>query len=82
MKNGSEMMIGLLVNESEQMELEYLLKREMDELLYDFSYHDLDENVQEAIKERYTLLFNIYKRFATQKECLKYVPHKNLFDVK
>ncbi|MET3683966.1 hypothetical protein ABID56_002091 [Alkalibacillus flavidus] len=75
-------MLGFLVNGAEQKELEYLLKREMDELLYDFNYHDLDSHVQQAIKERYRLLFNIYKRFAGQKDCLKYIPHKNLFDVK
>ncbi|WP_343784032.1 hypothetical protein [Alkalibacillus silvisoli] len=75
-------MIGLMVNDQEQKELEYLLKREMDELLYDFSHHDLDPQLQQAIKERYTLLFNIYKRFASHKECLKYTPHKNLFNAK
>ncbi|WP_188208041.1 hypothetical protein [Alkalibacillus aidingensis] len=75
-------MIGLMVNEYEQKEIEYLLRKEMDELLYDFTHMDLEEQVKEAIRERYILLFNIYKRFASQKDCLKYTPNRNLFYVK
>ncbi|PKR76535.1 hypothetical protein CEY16_14335 [Halalkalibacillus sediminis] len=75
-------MIGLLLNDIEQKELEYLLKREMDELVYDFNYQDMDQQVKKAIKERYIVLFDIYKRFANQKECLNYIPKKNFSDVK
>ncbi|MGM8216126.1 hypothetical protein ACLIA0_11185 [Bacillaceae bacterium W0354] len=70
-------MLGLMISEQEQKELEYLLRREMDELLYDFNYQGMDPQVKKAIKERYTTLFNLYKRFASHSECLHYTPTKN-----
>ncbi|WP_124224023.1 hypothetical protein [Aquisalibacillus elongatus] len=75
-------MLGLLINEQEQRELEYLLKREMDELIYDFNYDHIDGQVREAIKERYTTLFNIFKRMASHTSCLHYTPKKNFPNVK
>ncbi|SER12136.1 hypothetical protein [Piscibacillus halophilus] len=75
-------MLGLLITEQEQKELEYLLKREMDELIYDFNYENMDSRVKEAIKERYVLLFNIFKRMANHSSCIKYTPRKNFPNVK
>lgn len=75
-------LLGLLITEQEQKELEYLLKREMDELIYDFNYENMDSRVKEAIKERYTLLFNIFKRMANHSSCIKYTPRKNFPNVK
>lgn len=74
---GGKKLLGLMVTEQEQKELKYLLRREMDELLYDFNYQGMDEQVKDAIKDRYQTLFNLYKRFATESECLQYTPNKN-----
>ncbi|TFB14760.1 hypothetical protein E3U55_12750 [Filobacillus milosensis] len=75
-------MLGLMITEQEQKEIEYLLKREMDELLYDFNYQDMDKQVKEAIKERYSILFNIFRRMANHSSCLNYTPKKNFPRVK
>ncbi|MFD2640066.1 hypothetical protein [Piscibacillus salipiscarius] len=75
-------MLGLMIKEQEQKELEYLLKREMDELIFDFNYENMDGQVKEAIKERYTLLFNIFKRLASHSTCVRYIPRKNFPNVK
>ncbi|WP_027964712.1 hypothetical protein [Halalkalibacillus halophilus] len=75
-------MIGLLVSDDEKMELDYLLRREMDELIYDFHNHHYDSHVKEAIKVRYQLLFNLYKRFADRTDCIRYTPNQNLLSVK
>ncbi|WP_443140050.1 hypothetical protein [Piscibacillus sp. B03] len=75
-------LIGLLITEQEQKELEYLLKREMDELIFDFNYENIDHQVKDAIKDRYKLLFNIFKRMADHSTCIKYTPRKNFPNVK
>ncbi|GEL78783.1 hypothetical protein TMU01_30180 [Tenuibacillus multivorans] len=70
-------MLGMMVSEQEQKEIEYLLRREMDELIFDFNYQNMDKQVKEAIKERYTTLFNIFRRIANHSSCLQYTPKKN-----
>ncbi|SEB19262.1 hypothetical protein SAMN05421743_12577 [Thalassobacillus cyri] len=69
-------MLGLLINELEREEIEYLIKREMDELLFDLDDHRIDHMVKRAMQERYELLFELFKRIANHKECLKYMPRK------
>lgn len=69
-------MLGLLINELEREEIEYLIKREMDELLFDLDDHRIDHMVKRAMQERYELLFELFKRIASHKECLKYMPRK------
>lgn len=69
-------MLGLLMNELEREEIEYLIKREMDELLFDLNDHRIDHMVKRAMQERYELLFELFKRIASHNECLKYMPRK------
>ncbi|WP_163102780.1 hypothetical protein [Peribacillus alkalitolerans] len=70
-------MIGFLINEKEQKEMEYLLKREMDEILFDLQDNRIDHIVKRAMEERYKILFNLFTRVAPHKECLKYMRTKN-----
>jgi len=66
-------MLGLLINDIEQKEMEYLLKRELDELLMDFEDHRIDHLVKRAMRERYRILFQLLRRVASEQECLKYI---------
>jgi hypothetical protein len=66
-------MIGFLLNEKEANEMEYLIKREMDELLLDLKDNRFDGMIKGAMNERYKILFTLYKRMAPPKECLKYM---------
>lgn len=66
-------MLGLMVNEIEQKELEYVLKRELDEILFDLEDDRLDPLVKRAMDERYKVLFNLFKRIAPAQECLAYM---------
>lgn len=66
-------MIGLLINELEFKEIEYLVKRELEELLFDLDDPRIDQEVKQAMRKRYGGLFNLYKRVAPQQECMKYV---------
>jgi hypothetical protein len=69
-------MLGLLISEMEQSEIEYLLKREMEELLMDLEDSRIDHMVKRAMGERYQTLFQLFRRVASEKECMKYIPKK------
>lgn len=66
-------MIGLLINEMEFKEIEYLVKRELEELLFDLEDPRIDHVVKVAMRKRYDSLFNLFKRVAPKQECMKYV---------
>jgi hypothetical protein len=70
---GVTRMIGILINEKEKEEIYYLLKREMDEILFDLNDQRIDHIVKRAMKERYNILFNLFKRVANHHECMKYL---------
>ncbi|WP_188456413.1 hypothetical protein [Virgibacillus oceani] len=69
-------MLGLLINDMEQKEMEYLLRRELEELLMDLEDHRIDHMVKRAMRERYRTLFQLFRRVADEKECLKYMPKR------
>ncbi|WP_010285150.1 hypothetical protein [Bacillus timonensis] len=71
-------MIGLLVDQIEVKELEYLLKREMDEILFDVEDARIDHIVKRAMEERYQILFRLFKRIADPTECSRYIRSKKL----
>ncbi|WP_258832602.1 hypothetical protein [Peribacillus frigoritolerans] len=70
-------MLGLLINDKEKMELEYLLKREMDEILFDLQDDRIDYLVKRAINEKYNILFRLFKRVSTEEEILMYMKGKS-----
>jgi len=66
-------MIGFLINEKEVKEMEYLIKREMDEILFDLRDERIDHIVKRAMKERYKVLFTLFRRVASPNDCFKYM---------
>jgi len=66
-------MIGLLVNHKEIEELMYVLKREMDEILFDLSDERINHVVKSGMEERYHILFSLFKRIAPPNECIPYI---------
>lgn len=75
-------MLGLLVNNKEVKELEYLLKREMEEILLDLQDARIDSIVKKAMESRYQTLFKLFKRFAPMSECKKYIRYKGGIQIK
>ncbi|RDU34955.1 hypothetical protein DRW41_21075 [Neobacillus piezotolerans] len=71
-------MIGLLVNAKEAKELEYLLKREMEEILFDLDDERIDHIAKKAMEERYKILFMLFRRIAQPAECMKYIRKKSI----
>jgi hypothetical protein len=70
-------MLGLLINDMERKEIEYLLKRELEELLMDLDDHRIDHIVKRAMRERYHMLFQLLRRVASEQECIKYMPKRS-----
>jgi len=70
-------MLGLLINEKEHKEMIYLIKRELEELLFDLDDHRIDEVVKQTMRARYQTLFQLLQRVATEQECLEYMPKKS-----
>ena len=66
-------MIGMIVNEKELRELEYMIKREMDELIFDMEDTRIDVVVKRAMYNRYQTLFQLFRRVATDQEVQKYI---------
>lgn len=71
-------MLGFMFHAKEVQELEYLLKRELEEMLLDFSDKRIDYLVKRAMEERYSILFRMYARIAPPNELSKYVRRKKL----
>ena len=70
-------MLGLLINDMEQKEIEYLVKREMEELSMDLEDHRIDHIIKQSMRDRYSILFRLFRRVASEKECLKYMPKRS-----
>lgn len=66
-------LFGLIINEKEKQEIQYLLKREMDEILFDLEDVRIDQIVKRAMKERYKILFSLFTRVAPHHECVNYI---------
>lgn len=69
-------MLGLLINEKEMKEIEYMLKREMEEILLDMTDSRIDYLIKHAMEERYAILFRLFRRIASPTDCSKYMLKK------
>jgi len=70
--------MGFLFHAREVQELEYLLKRELEEMLLDFADERIDSLVKRAMEERYSILFRMYARIAPPHELSKYARRRKL----
>jgi len=66
-------MQAMLLNEMEIKEMQYLLKREMDEILFDLKDDRIDLFIKTEMEERYKHLFTLFKRVAPPVDCMKYI---------
>ncbi|MCM3217946.1 hypothetical protein [Niallia taxi] len=66
-------MVGLLLSQREVKEIEYMIKRELEEILMDLGDERIDILVKKSMVERYKELFSLFKRIASPKDCLNYI---------
>ncbi|MDQ0209319.1 hypothetical protein [Alkalicoccobacillus murimartini] len=65
-------MLGMLLDSKEAREIEYLLKREMEEILLDLSDPRIDQVVKRVMREKYQVIYGLYKRFVAPQDRIKY----------
>ncbi|MFD1954077.1 hypothetical protein ACFSL6_07730 [Paenibacillus thailandensis] len=65
-------MLGILFNDKECKELDYVLRKELDEMLLDLNDSRLDGDIKLAITKRYKIVFRMYARIASPKELSRY----------
>jgi hypothetical protein len=66
-------MVGMLLNHQELNEFEYVLKKEMEELLIDLNDHKMDDIVKSVLEERYKIIYRLFCRFAKPADCRRYM---------
>ncbi len=71
-------MLGFLFSTKECRELEYMLKKELEEMLLDLSDVKMEGIVHRAIEDRYHTVFKMYARMATPREISRYARHKTM----
>lgn len=71
-------MLGFMFNQRECKELEYLLRKELDELSFDLNDHRIDGSLRKAMDDRYQIVFHMYKRVADTKNVSRYVRTKTM----
>lgn len=76
MKGALWLMLGFLFNARECSELDYVLKKELDEMLFDLNDKKLDNEIKKAIESRYKVIFRMYARLASPREISKYARNK------
>ncbi|WP_413376834.1 hypothetical protein [Alkalihalobacillus sp. 1P02AB] len=65
-------MLGFLLTSKEVQEIEYLLKRELEEILLDLTDARIDNVVKGAMVEKYDIVYGIYKRVVSPEDRIKY----------
>jgi hypothetical protein len=69
-------MIGFLFNDRECKELDFVLRKELDEMLFDLNDQRIDTQVKGAIETRYRVVFRMYTRLASTKDISKYARNR------
>lgn len=70
-------MLGILFNERECKELDYVLRKELDEMLLVLGDHRIDGDIKVAMESRYRIIFRMYARLASPKELSKYARNRS-----
>lgn len=69
-------MLGFLFNDRECRELDYVLRKELDEMLYDLNDKRMDNEIKGAIEARYKVIFRMYARLASPKDISRYARNR------
>lgn len=72
-------MLGMLFNNKECKELDYVLRKELDEMLLDLNDTRLDGDIKGAIARRYKIIFRMYARIASPKELSRYALNARMY---
>lgn len=66
-------MLGAIFTDKEALEMTFILKNEMEELLLDLEDERIEGIVKRSMEERYKIVFRLFQRFASPADCGRYV---------
>jgi hypothetical protein len=69
-------MLGFLFNARECRELDHVLKKELDEMLFELNDKRIGSDIKVAIESRYKVIFRMYARLASPKEISRYARNR------
>ncbi|MFD0716694.1 hypothetical protein [Paenibacillus sp. GCM10027626] len=72
-------MLGILFNDKECRELDYILRKELDEMQLDLNDSRLDGEIKNAIVSRYRVIFRMYARLASPKDLSRYALNRRKY---
>lgn len=72
-------MLGFMLNDQEVREMEYLLKREMEEILLDLEDPRISLTIKRSMEIKYKLVFRLFCRVAPLEERKKYMITNNKY---
>ena len=70
-------MIGILINEKEQLEMIYVIKRELDEILFDLGDERISYVLKKSMLERFNILISLLQRVSKESEWRNYIIELN-----
>ncbi|MBO8172806.1 MAG: hypothetical protein H0Z33_13075 [Bacillaceae bacterium] len=71
-------MLGFMLNQNECLELNYILRKELEEILLDLGDSRIEQTVKLAMRERYGVILKMFERVATPEEVHMYRLNGNL----
>lgn len=72
-------MIGFMINEKEKLELIYVIKRELEEILFDLGDERISNVLKKSMLQRFNILISILQRIAIEKDWRNYCIEINNF---
>lgn len=65
-------MIGILINEKEQLEMIYVIKRELDEILFDLGDERISNVLKQSMLQRFNILISLLQRISKEGDWRNY----------
>lgn len=65
-------MLGAVFLDKEAVEMIFILKKEMEELLLDLEDERIEGIVKRSMEERYKIVFGLFQHFASPSDCGRY----------
>jgi len=64
--------IGILINEKEQLEMIYVIKRELDEILFDLGDERISNVLKQSMLQRFNILISLLQRISKEGDWRNY----------
>ena len=70
-------MLGIIINEKEKLEMTYVIKRELDEILFDLVDERISYVLKKSMLQRFDILISLLQRISIESEWRNYIIELN-----